>query len=52
MGSPRRRGLFLGITNLNQQRLASDCRRVIEPTRRDVRPTAQPCPLPGHVQRR
>jgi GntR family transcriptional regulator/MocR family aminotransferase len=31
--SPSQQGLLLGVTNLNEWRLASDCRRLVELTR-------------------
>jgi GntR family transcriptional regulator/MocR family aminotransferase len=30
MQSPPQQGLLLGVTNLNEQRLAADCRRLVE----------------------
>lgn len=33
MKSPRQQGLLLGVTNLNEPRLAADCRRLVELTR-------------------
>jgi GntR family transcriptional regulator/MocR family aminotransferase len=30
MQSPRQQGLLLGVTNLNERRLAADCRRLVE----------------------
>jgi GntR family transcriptional regulator/MocR family aminotransferase len=30
MGSPKQQGLLLCVTNLNEQRLPADCRRLLE----------------------
>jgi len=33
MQSPRQQGLLLGVTNLNERRLVSDCRRLLDLSR-------------------